>query len=131
METEQFAKWRELVDAKASARKTLALDRTENNGKETEKSERLSESPTRPNRAALRAGWDFLLAGWVLCRTGYRALHRALWAQDGRCGFAGEFFKTAIKEIGEGKFGCSVADCDKKFRGADFVKANRTSDSIS
>ncbi len=76
VETEQFSKWRELVDSKCSARRQLAVERTENNGRESEKAERL-----------------------------------------------GEFFKTAIKEIGEGKFGCSVADCDKKFRGTDFVKA--------
>ena len=88
----------------------------------------MSRHAPQQGRTARRMG--FPPCGWgVPCRTGYRALHRALRAQDGRCGFAGEFFKTAIKEIGEGKFGCSVADCDKKFRGADFVKANLTSDS--
>lgn len=90
----------------------------------------MSRPAPQQGRTARRMG--FPAAGWVPCRTGHRALHRAWPAdarQEGWCGFAGEFFKTAIKEIGEGKFGCSVADCDKKFRGADFVKANLTSDS--
>ena len=90
----------------------------------------VSRPAPQQGRTARRMG--FPAAGWVPCRTGHRALHRAWPAdarQEGWCGFAGEFFKTAIKEIGEGKFGCSVADCDKKFRGADFVKANLTSDS--